>query len=250
MQSAANGSKEPRVPDAARGSNGGFQGASLTEVKIDISNKRLKLHGIFTLSENDGYHAMNRRFPYFALFAVFISTSTTCFGQDLEAVSRTDIAAANCPTEWAAIIALEPDLWADTNPIDIDPEFDQATTDAFNKYFLSIMAQADHVASIIGLGGTDTPTQSYFDRAEAKFDLSACLTMIPTERDLVVDTYHAARPSISKDEIRAALFEAFDEYDCSGLKQLSNQIFRLNIQDASFRMDYEEIMSAMLNQCG
>lgn len=184
-----------------------------------------------------------------AWLAAFILIGTTSFGEDLETISRPDIAATNCPAEWAVITTLEPDLWADTNPIGIDPSLDQATTDAFNKYFLWIMAQAEHVSAIIGLQDPDTLTQSYLDTAKAKYDLSTCLGMVSAEKDLVVAAYHAHRPSLPKERIRARLFQTFEEYDCMKFAQASDHIFRLDPQSASFQSGYAEIMSTTIKDC-
>ncbi|WP_394182252.1 hypothetical protein [Yoonia maritima] len=184
-----------------------------------------------------------------ALLSAFILTSTASNGEDLETISRPDIAAANCPVEWAALTALETDLWEDTNPIGIDPSLDQGTTNAINKYFLWIMAREAHVASLIGISDPNVDVSSYFDGAKAKYNLSTCLTMTQAERDLVVAAYHAHSPSRPEDRIRARFFDAFDEYECMGLARASAQVFQLNPQSASFQSDYEKIMSTTLQEC-
>ncbi|MEJ6402500.1 hypothetical protein [Yoonia sp. 2307UL14-13] len=170
--------------------------------------------------------------------------------QDLEQISRPEIAADHCPDEWAAITTLEPDLWADTPTIGIDPAFRPVETDAFNKYFVQIMAFEKHVASVIALEKPANQTGARFDRAKAAFDLSSCLTLTPTERDLVVTAYQAQRPDLTQDRIRTALFNGFDEYTCMGLADVSAQIFTLDPEDAAFAADYAMIMSSALNDCG
>jgi|GEM_PF-5457950 len=184
-----------------------------------------------------------------AVLPALILTGTVSFGQDFETISRPDIAAANCPAEWAALITFEPDLWADTNPIGIEPSLDQATTDAVNKYFVSIMASAEHVSTIIGFPEPSKPMQAYFDVAEAKYDLSTCLTLTPAEQDLVVELSLLGRPSRTEEGSRAVLFEAFYQYECSGLAEASAEIFRLDPQSASFQSRYEEIMSTIHDEC-
>ena len=192
---------------------------------------------------------MKNKFTCWALLSAFILTGTVSFGQDLETISRPDIVAANCPAEWAARITFEPDLWADTNPIGIDPSLDQATTDVVNKYFVVIMALANHFSTIIGFSELGEATQSYFNEAEAKYDFSICLTLTPAERDLVVESALLGRPSRSEETARAALFEAFDRYECSGFAEASAEIFHLDPQSASFQSHYEEIMSTVDEEC-
>jgi len=192
---------------------------------------------------------MNKFFSRWAVLSVFLLAGTASFGQELDTISRPDIAAAHCPAEWAALITFEPDVWADSNPIGIDPSLDQETTDAANKYFVAIMAVADHVGSIIGFSTPGEPTQSYFDEAEAKYDLSICLTLTSAERDLVVELALSGRPSRTEESARAMLFEAFDEYECSGFAEASADIFRLDPQDASFQSRYDEIMSIVGDGC-
>ena len=77
-----------------------------------------------------------------------VLSGTSPRAESVNSISPPEIAATTCPIEWTALTALEPDLWADTNPIGIDPSLDQATTNAFNKYFLWVIEQADHVILI------------------------------------------------------------------------------------------------------
>lgn len=185
-----------------------------------------------------------------SLAALVVSVGTMSFGQDFEQITRPDIAAANCPDAWAAMTALEPELWADTPTIGIDPVFTKVETDAFNKYFLQIMAFEKHVASVIALEDPGNQTAAYFDRAKAAYHLSVCLNLTGAERDLVVGTYHETRPDLAKDRIRNALFNGLDEYTCMGLADVSAQIFRLDPESADFATDYTQIMSGVLNDCG
>lgn len=178
-----------------------------------------------------------------------VLSGTYSRAESLDAISRPNIAAATCPTEWAALITFEPDLWADTNPISIDRSLDQATTDAVSKYFVAIMASADHVATIISFTEPGEPTQSSFDEAKAKYDLSKCLTLTPAERDLVVELALLGRPSRTEEKAEGALFEVFDQYDCSGFAEASEKIFQLDPQSASFEADYREIMSGTAKDC-
>ncbi len=191
----------------------------------------------------------NKNF-FAALISALIFTGTFLKGEVLETISRPDIAANFCPAEWAAFVSQEPDLWADTNPIRIDPSFDQSATDVFNKYFLWVMAQAEHFSSVTTLADPDIRTPSYFRKAKSYYDLSKCLTMTPAEKDLMIKTYLSDRSSKSEDIVRAKLFEAFDEYECMGFAQASEQIFRLDSQSASFQSDYKKITSTTLKVCG
>lgn len=192
---------------------------------------------------------METNAAWVASLARLVLTGTVSYAQNVDTISRPDIAAANCPTEWATLVALDPDLWADTHPIEIDPSLDDVTTAAVNKYFLAIMASADHVSTILGFARPDAHTQSYFDEAKAKYNLSTCLIPTQVERDLIVELAKLGRTSATEETIRAQLFEAFNQYECMAFAQASAQVFRLNPQSATFPSDYEEIMSSTLNPC-
>ena len=192
---------------------------------------------------------MNFQSAGFVLLASFVLGAAASFAEDVEAISRPDIAAANCPAEWDALVALDPDLWADTNPIGIEPSFDRVTNDVFHKYFVWIMAQEAHVASIIGLKDRATHTQSYMTEAKAQHELSLCLTMTSDERNVVVDAYHAQDPAVSEERIRKGLFKVFDDYTCIGLENASVQILELDPEDPSFASEYADIMSGVREAC-
>ncbi|MCF6273418.1 MAG: hypothetical protein L3J37_09570 [Rhodobacteraceae bacterium] len=192
---------------------------------------------------------METKSAWFASFAMLVLTGTVSYAENLDTISRPDIAATNCPTEWANLVALQPGYWADTNPIEIDPSLDDVTTEAVNKYFLAIMALADHVSNILGFAEIDAHTQSYFDEAKAKYNLSTCLTPTQAERDIIVEAAKLGRTSATEDTIRVKLFEAFDQYECMAFAQVSAQILRLDPQSVTFPLDYEDIISTTLNEC-
>lgn len=192
---------------------------------------------------------MYTKSAWFASLALLVLTSNVSYAGNLVTISRPDIAAASCPTEWANLLALRPEHWADTNPIQIDPSLDDATTEAINKYFVAIMASADHVSTILDLTEIEAHPQSYFDEAKAKYDLSTCLTPTQIERDLIVEATKLGRTSATEDTIRAKLFEAFDQYECMAIAQASVQIFRLDPQSVTFQLDHERIISTTLNEC-
>ena len=192
---------------------------------------------------------MDTKSAWLASLATLVLTGTVSYAQNMDTISRPDIAATNCPTEWANLVALRPGHWADTNPIEIDPLLDEATTEAVNKYFVAIMALADHVSTILGFAEITAHTQSYFDEAKAKYNLSTCLNPTQVERNLIVETAKLRSTSATEDTIRVKLFEAFDQYECMDFVEVSAQIFRLAPQSATFLLDYEEVISTTLNEC-
>lgn len=192
---------------------------------------------------------MKSKYFGYTLLPILTLTGTLSSAQITGSISLIDVATANCPTEIAAWITIEPTLWEDLDEIGIDASLDQATTDAFNKYSVAVLASNAHISSIIRLSDPAFQTQSYFNKAKLQYNLSTCMIPTSPERNLIIKYSLLARPTLTAEKTRDAFFKVFDEIECTGLAQVSVEVFHLDPQSDSFSADYLEAMSNLTYDC-
>lgn len=165
-----------------------------------------------------------------------------------DTVTRSEIAANHCAAEWARFEALKPDAWNEIAVVEIDPKIDTATTEAFNKYGAAVIALADYFGSFIGFSDVKNHNPDYFALTQMKYDLAMCLFPTEPERNLIVELARTTT-NASDDEIRAALFEVFDQFDCMQVAKASDAIFSLDPSSQPFYFDFADITSAHMRVC-
>ena len=163
-------------------------------------------------------------------------------------VTQSEIAATHCAAELARFEALKSDAWNELALVEIDPEIDTATTEAFNKFGAAAIALADYFGSFIGFADAENQNPAYFALARTKYDLAMCLIPTEPERDLVVELARSTTDA-PNDEIRAILFKAFDQFDCMQVAEASDAIFRLEPSSQPFSIGFEAITSAHMRVC-
>ncbi|WP_166416830.1 hypothetical protein [Cochlodiniinecator piscidefendens] len=158
------------------------------------------------------------------------------------------IAAHHCNAEWARIEELTPDAWAAYDLLEIVPEIDPVTTEAYNKFATATIAFGDYTTSFVGFYDEENHTPSYIALARAQYDLAICLTLTETERNLIVDLARTEFDEADTD-IHAVLFEPFDLFECLQMAQASEAIFALELSHQSLPFDFTAITSANMKIC-
>lgn len=110
---------------------------------------------------------------------LILAMSGAIMAQERHTVTQSEIAATHCAAEWARFEALKPDAWNELALVEIDPEIDTATTEAFNKFGAAAIALADYFGSFLGFADAKNRNPAYFALARTKYDLAMCL--IPTD---------------------------------------------------------------------
>ncbi len=179
---------------------------------------------------------------------LILATSTAMMAERLKTITHAEVAASHCSAEWARLEPLKPDAWRGLKPNKIDPNIDAATTEAFNRYSTAIIALADYSGSFVGFANATNHNPTYLALAKAKYDLAICLMPTEQERDLILEL---ARTTIdaSDREIRAALFKAFDQFDCMQIAKASEVIFGLDLSSQPLTIDFAAITSANMKAC-
>ncbi len=80
----------------------------------------------------------------FASAAGLLTMSTAAQAGQVQSIPQSDIAAFHCPAQWETFETLQPAAWANTSPVEIDPNIDAVTTEAFNKYGTAVAAFEDY----------------------------------------------------------------------------------------------------------
>lgn len=183
-----------------------------------------------------------------ASVTLILAMSGAIMAEQRNTATQSEIAANHCAAEWAEFEALNPEAWNNFAPVEIDPDIDTATTEAFDKFGAAAIALDDYVGSFIGFADAKNHNPAYFTLTRTKYDLAMCLTPTEAERDLIVEL---ARSTIdgSDDEIRAILFKAFDQFDCMQIADASDAIFSLEPSSQPFSIDFAEITSAHVIAC-
>ena len=81
-----------------------------------------------------------------------------------------------------------------------------------------------------------------------KYDLAMCLFPTEPERNLIVELARTTT-NASDDEIRAALFEVFDQFDCMQVAKASAAILSLDPSSQPVYFDFADITSAHMRAC-
>ena len=175
-------------------------------------------------------------------------TSSVLSAERFETVTRSEIAATHCNSEWVSLLALQPNAWTGFGAVEIDNAIDIATTEAFNKYAAAIPAYADYVATFVGFADTSNHNATYLALARAKYDLGICLTPTKSERSLITELALTTGDKSERD-VRATLFQTFDQFDCMQFAKASEVIFDLAPPSQPFFIDFEAITEANMTVC-
>lgn len=185
---------------------------------------------------------------FFTSAAVLIMSGGSSMADMRATVSQIEVAEANCPSEWSDLAQLKPNAWAELGAFEVDPEIAPVTTEAFNKSATAVIAMADYMGSFVGLTDPENQNPIFLALARAKYELAMCLIPTEAERNLIVELARSNNIA-SDEEIRAAFFKGFDQFQCMRVADASEQIFDLDILSPDFPSDFEAITTSTMKVC-
>ncbi|MGH1575686.1 hypothetical protein [Planktotalea sp.] len=180
--------------------------------------------------------------------ALLLAMTGSTWADQFQTVTRPEVAAKHCNTEWSRFEALNPNAWSKFPPFEIDPNIEAATTEALNKYEIAVIALADYFGSFLGFADAENQNPAYFSSTRARYDLAMCLFPTKPERNLVLELART-KSSAPDAKLRTDLFGLFDRFECMQVAKASEVIFDLDPTRQPFSFDFKTITNANMKKC-
>ncbi len=176
--------------------------------------------------------------------------ASSAMAQPAPSVTPIAFSQAQCPTQTEAYLIQEGTLFAEIPALDGAFEDDQAATEAYRRYQLSVHLLAAFTGQFLGL--STHPTKAYAAQSKALLDLTLCVQPSAQEQDLIVQKMKSGSSqaaSLKDAEVRTQLFGAFDEFQCMGFVQASEAIFDLDPTAPDYPTKIGALMASKMKSC-